>query len=391
MCGWQALRKKVNKEDKLARKIFLSACEASADVHCGHLIESVRKLDRDISFVGVGGEKMSEAGCEMIENTVDRAVMGYKAFAEVGYFVGVLGKIKKYLKNNKVDLVVVCDSPSFNFHVARIAKKLGIPVLFYVAPQLWAWAAWRIKKVRKYCDKLACILPFEKEWFGSRGVEAEFVGNPLYGELSVGELEGFVKKYENFDADSAKVALIPGSRKSEIESIWGAMQEIAVKLKADYPGISFTTVAVDEKAKDALVEKHIDGFDCDYSIRTVKETARASDMSLVMSGSATLEVASAGCPMIVMYQTNRFMWAILGWIVKSKFLCLVNIIAGRELIPEYMPYFKSAEPIYETARKMLGDAGGMRKLSAELIELVKPLASKDANEETAKLVLNLLS
>ena len=170
-------------KDKTYR-IFISAAEPSADAHCAGLITALQKSGYDIECVGVGGPKMAEAGCRLLETITGKAVMIYKAFRHVLHFYRLIKRITGFLKNNKVDLVIVCDSPAFNFHVAKAAKKAGIQTLFYVAPQLWAWAGWRIGKLRRYCDKLCCILPFEEDWFGQRGVEAVFVGNPLFDEVN---------------------------------------------------------------------------------------------------------------------------------------------------------------------------------------------------------------
>ncbi len=155
------------------KRIFLSSCEASGDAHCANLIKSLERVVSEdagkeegpisgIEFVGVGGQKMAEAGCELFEDSVRNAAMIYNAFGQVGYYYKLIRRIRGYLKANKVDLVVVCDSPAFNFHVAKAARKAKIEVLWYIAPQLWAWGAWRARKLRKRCTKLACILPFEK-------------------------------------------------------------------------------------------------------------------------------------------------------------------------------------------------------------------------------------
>jgi lipid-A-disaccharide synthase len=293
------------------------------------------------------------------------------------------------LKNNKVDLVIVCDSPSFNFHVAKAAKKAGVKTLFFVAPQLWAWGGWRIGKLRKRCDKLCCLLPFEQEWFGRRGLDAVFVGNPLLDKL---EIDGSrQEQYASFDPKNARLALMPGSRPAEIDSLWRPMQQIALRLKEKYPAVTFFAVAVDTKRKEILRAAQIPGFECQYSIDSVNKTAGAVNFSIVASGSATLEVAAAGCPMVIMYQSSRFLWHLFGhWIVKTKYLSLVNILAGRELVPEFMPYFTSIEPIIASIEQLLQDNNKLAWLSGELIKLTKPLAEKKASREVAKIALEML-
>jgi lipid-A-disaccharide synthase len=317
--------------------------------------------------------------------------MTYNAFGQIFYFRGLIKRIERYFEENPVDLVVVCDSPAFNFHVAKIAKKHGAKTLFYVAPQLWAWAPWRIRKLKKCCDKLCCILPFEQQWFGQRGVEAEFVGNPLLENLhTVSNAEK--KHYHGFESNNAKIALMPGSREAELNSLWVPMQQIAIKLKNKFGQLSFTTVAADETKKQMLQSKHIDGFECNYVTDSVYDTAGQCDFSIVASGSATLQVAAAGCPMVIMYQSSKLLWNLVGrWLITTKYLSLVNILAQKELVPEYMPYFSSIEPIAEKIEELLQDKGKLEYTSAKLTKMVKPLAVSKASEQVSNFVTKMLT
>jgi len=385
-------------------RIFISAAEPSADAHCAGLITALQQRGYRIEFVGVGGPKMASAGCRLLETTTGKAAMIYKAFRHVIHFYGVIRRIRSFVKNNKVDLVIVCDSPSFNFHVAKAAKKAGIKTVFYVAPQLWAWGGWRIRKLRKYCDKLCCILPFEQDWFGRRGMEAVFVGNPLFDEIypvrepkekvSNGvniDLASHRRQYINFEPRTARIALMPGSRAAEIASLWLPMQQIAIRLKQKYPEVTFTTVAVDAEREKILRAKQIPGFECQYTISSVSDTANAVDFAIVASGSATLEVTASGCPMVIMYQSSRILWHLVGWwLVKSRYLSLVNILSNKELVPEFMPYFSSIEPIVETIEQLLENNDRLTQISSELIKLAEPLAKKNASEQVADIVMEML-
>jgi len=372
--------------------VFISAAEPSADSHCAGLIRAMRQRRRDVEFVGVGGPRMAEAGCTLIESAVGQAVMAYNAFAHISYYYRLIRQTAKFLATNKVDLVIVCDSPAFNFHVAKAAKKLGIKTLFYVAPQLWAWAPWRISKLRRCCDKLCCILPFEQDWFTSRGIPAEFVGNPLLDELTPADLTVARRNYSTFDPTKARIAIVPGSRAAEVGSLWRPMQQIAVGLRKRYPNLTFTTVAVDEPTRGALDSTRLIGFRTNYAIDAVYQTARSCDFAVVASGSATLQVASAGCPMVIMYKTNPVLWHLLGrWLVTTKYLSLVNILAGRELVPEFMPYFRSVEPIVETIQGLFEDKAWLTQTSSDLLAVVQPLATKKAGSEVAQIATTLLA
>lgn len=371
-------------------RVFMSANEPSADAHCAEVIGAVRQAGANVDVIGIGGPKMAAAGCELIENTVDRAVMTHKAVAHAGYYYKLIRRVGRYLRENPVDLVVVCDSPSFNFHIAKAAKRAGTRTLFFVAPQLWAWAGWRIRKLRRCCDKLCCLLPFEEAWFGQRGVDTTFVGNPLLDKVPE-DLTSYRKDYSGFDPRRARIGLMPGSRLAEIESLWRPMQEIAIRLRGSFPAASFVAVATSEERRDLLREKQIPGSACEYSVDTVTDTADAADFCVVASGSATLEVASAGCPMVVMYQTNRILWHLFGrWLVHPPFFTLINLLAERELVPEFMPYFTSVDPIVAKVRAFLNDANALNRISNELIDVVEPLTAKRAGTEVARIVRGML-
>jgi len=370
--------------------VFLSAAEPSADAHCAGLIRTLRQSACNIEFVGVGGPQMAEAGCKLLEETVGKAVMIYKVIGQIGRYYKLIKRITGFLKNNKPDLVIVCDSPAFNFHIAKAAKKAGIKTLFYVAAQLWAWGGWRISKLRKYCDKLCCILPFEQDWFRQKGLDSIFVGSPLLDELDRC-LAHYRKEYTDFNPKNAVIALMPGSRAAEIDSLWKPMQTIAIRLKQKYSGAAFTTVALDTEKQQVLKANEIDGFSCSYTVGPVSNAAGSADLAIVASGSATLQVAAAGCPMVIMYQSSRILWHLIGrWLLKTKYLSLVNILAGRELVPEFMPYFGSVEPIAESIEQLLEDKGRLAQLSGRLIELAEPLAEKKACEQVAAIVVEML-
>lgn len=370
--------------------IFLSAAEPSADAHCAGLINALKQTGHNFSFTGVGGAKMAEAGCQLLEETAGRAAMIYKAFAHVARFFKLIIRIKAFFKKEKLDLVVVCDSPAFNFHIAKAAKKAGVKTLFYVAPQLWAWAPWRIKKLKKCCDKLCCILPFEPEWFSQRGLEATFVGNPLTEELANDPARA-AKNYTDLKNTDLTIALMPGSRPAEIKSLWQPMQQIAVRIKKQHPSARFTAVAADAGKKQMLRSSHILGFRCNYDIGSVSQAASNADFTIVASGSATLQVAAAGCPMVIMYQSSPILWHLIGrWLVKSKYLSLVNILAQCELVPEFMPYFTSINPIAETIEKLLADPEKLAQISTELIELTKPLAQTKASRQVSEIIIEML-
>ena len=374
------------------KRIFISSCEPSSDHHCAHLINTVNKTDgANIEWTGLGGEQMEKAGCRILEKTASRAVMAHNAFAHIKYYRQLIRRMTQYLHDNRPDLVIVCDSPAFNFHIAKAAKANGIKVLFYVAPQLWAWAPWRIGKMRRLCDKLACILPFEQQWFKDRGIDASFDGNPLFDGLTINTIEN-CKDYAGFDPAKTTIALLPGSRDAEIKKLWPAMQQIALKLKNRWPTIKFITSAHDADGLELLKSREIKNFQCEYTISNVPAVAKKAGFAFVASGSATLQVAAAGCPMIVIYRTSRILWHLVGrWLIRTRFLSLVNILAGCQMVPEFMPHFGSITPIVDKSKMIMRNKIRLTKISRELVRLIAPMTEKNASENTAKMVLDMLN
>jgi len=371
-------------------RIFVSAGELSSDLHCANLIKALKQAQATINWAGVGGPKMEAAGCELLETTVGKAAMLHNGFKEVAFYYGVLKRVKRFLQDNPVDLVIVCDSPAFNFHVAKAAKRAGIPVLFYVAPQLWAWGQWRLGKLRRCCDRLCCILPFEEQWFKERGVHATFVSNPLLDEVTQ-DLTPLVRTYADFDPSQLRLALVPGSRTAEIDTLWQPMQEIALQLQERYAQMKVVTVAANDERQAQLQGTHLPGFDCDYAVDAVRQTALNVDFVLVASGSACLEVATAACPMIVMYQASRILWHLIGkWLVKAPYYCLVNLLANRELVPEFMPYFRSVDPIVQQACALIDNREQLAQTSHDLIEITQPLAEQKTCTRVAEIVMDML-
>jgi lipid-A-disaccharide synthase len=316
--------------------------------------------------------------------------MLYNVLGQLGYYRKLIKTAKTFFKKHKPDLVIVCDSPAFNFHIARAAKKLRIPVLFYVAPQLWAWAPWRIGKLRRCCDRLACILPFEEEWFAQRGVKAEFAGNPLLDNLP-GPISSNIKEYRTYEPKHAKIALLAGSRNAEIRTLWPAMQEAAKGIKERYSRAEFVAVAADSEKLKMLKSLETGCLEVKYRLGGLMEAAMECDFALVASGSATVQVAAAGCPMIVMYQSNKALWHLLGrWLVRLKYLSLVNILAGEEVTPEFMPYFSSVEPIVRKSLEILGDRAVLARMSKELVSVAEPMAKGSASENVGKIVMEMI-
>jgi len=374
--------------EEVARTIYISAAEASADAHAAKLIHQLREKPEKLHCDGLGGEAMAAAGCELQENLVDRSAMLTHAFGQVFFYWKLLGRVKQHFAQNPPDVVVAIDSPAWNFHVALAAKKYGIPVLYYIAPQMWAWGGWRIGKLRSRVDKVACILPFEEAWFRERGVEAQYVGHPLFDDEQ--HISGPGPWAEN-SREFPTVALLPGSRKHEIQQLWKPMQEIARNIQQKFPQARFLT-AVSSEPNEILLRRDLDeSLEVDIRRTSVEAATRYADLALVASGTATLEVAAQSCPMIILYHVPWLQWHLVGrWLLKTPYLSLVNILAGRELAPEFMPFSGRVKEVGETALNLLAEDEQRQEMREALRYLMEPIIKPGAAAKTAELVKDLL-
>jgi lipid-A-disaccharide synthase len=374
--------------EEVTRTIYISAAEASADAHGARLIHQLREELGKVRCEGLGGEAMASAGCELLENLVDRSAMLTHAFGQVFFYWKLLKRVKRHFAQNPPDVVVVVDSPAWNFHVALAAKAYGIPVLYYIAPQLWAWGAWRIGKLRSRVDQVACIMPFEEKWFRERGVQAEYVGHPLFDdEHQINGLNPGMEINKNFPT----VALLPGSRKHEIQKLWQPMQEVARRIREKYPRARFVTAASSEGNETLLRQGLSAELEVDIRRMNIEAATRHADLALVASGTATLEVAAQNCPMIILYHVPWLQWNLVGRrLIKTPYLSLVNILAGRELAPEFMPFGGRIKEVTDQALGLLQNKEQRQEMRIALRQLVEPILKPGAAAKAAKMVRNLL-
>lgn len=382
-----------------AFRVFFSVAERSADLYAAGLINEFRRRHADSTFFGLSGPLSREAGAETFHDMTAGAAMLVGALGRVPEAWWVLRRLKRSFRDHPPDAAVLIDSPALNLPLAKLCKRFQIPVLYYVAPQTWAWAEGRVAKIRTLVDKLAVILPFEAEYFRRHGIEARFVGHPLFESLEAAPPDE--ERLADFAARGRPlVVLMPGSRRQVVHEVFPGQVEIAARIARAFPDAWFFVAAASPQTEDiarAIAARlarsglavPLPRFLFDHRFRA--EMIAAADLALVASGTATLEVAYHATPMIVMYNHGRLLYPTLTWafgLFGRKFLCtpwlsLPNIIAGRAVVPEYMPYYDSVEPIAEQAVAMLSDSAGLESRQRELAELIAPLVRTDVSATVA--------
>ena len=370
---------------------FLTAAEHSGDALGASLIHALRKRFPDARFVGVGGERMAAAGCRLIANPVGRSAMLIGAlFTESRYWWHRLKEIRTELRALKPDVVVPIDSSAINLRIAAVAKEEGFPVCYYVAPQVWASRPWRVKKIAQVVDTLCCVLPFEEKYFQDRGVKAVYVGHPMFDrpadlpENDPARLDPPLPG-RNAGGGELKVAVFPGSRKAEIDRHMPPMLRIMSEIRGKFPRVSFVAAAPSE-ARSWQIRHHLRSNNTPVDIRVGHSDAiiRWADLVLSKSGTATLQIARHRKPMVVMYAIAWWKWNFFArYVITTPYIALVNILAGRELVPEYIPFYGSPLPVARECIELLSRPELRETMSRELAELVKPLSPLSADQLAA--------
>ena len=388
----------------MARRVFITAAEVSGDKHAAQLIRSLRQLDPEIIVEGFGGPEMAAAGAIIHRETVSKAAMGLRGILRAFEIRDALKWTKAYFDSNRPDLQIGVDSPSMNFHFASVARERGIPVLQYVAPQLWAWAPWRMKKVRRRVDRLACVLPFEEQYFKEHGVNAEFVGHPLFDELPA---ERSSQTIHTEPLVNPVVGILPGSRTSEASKNLPHLLDVARRIFLTIPGTTFltpTTAATDGVVRSIVSEARAThprpALPIEIEQNRFDEMVPRCDLCITVSGTATLHVATFGVPMIVVYRTNPAVWNLGGrLLIRTRTFALVNVLARRlpggeeagNVVPEFVPWYGSNEPVANAAIDLLNSRDKLNEQKKRLAELIASLDKPGASLRTARMAIDMMN
>lgn len=341
---------------------FISAGEASGDLHAAALIEELKRADRQACFTFLGGDLMAKAvGADPVIHYSRMAFMGFsEVLRNLRTIFGNLSVAKKSIAEACPDALILVDYPSFNLKLAKYADKLGIPVYYYIAPKVWAWKEWRVKSIRRYVRRVLSILPFEKEYFSSRNVAVSYVGNPSREEIDsrialMASREEFLKSH-CLD-DKPILALIPGSRKGEIRNNLPIMDAVAQRHPEFQPVVA---------GAPGMPREFYDEFTrMSVVVGVTFELMRHADAALVTSGTATLECALAGTPQVVCYRANgvKLSYNIMKHLLKVKYVSLPNLIVDRDIIPEMLVHLCTVDSVDAELNKILpGRAGRERQL-----------------------------
>lgn len=370
--------------------VAIIAGEASGDQHGAKLVKAMLKKNPALFFCGIGGPALRQAGVRILVEASELTVVGItEVWSKIPVILKSMGTIKKLLKSLKPDLLILIDFPDFNLHVAAAAKKSGIPVLYYISPQIWAWRRGRVKRIGKLVDHMAVILPFEQPFYSEHNVAATFVGHPL--------LDSSLPTSEQVMAGGAEgqttIGLVPGSRDNEILRHLPTMLATADILKEKLKHVIFIishAPSVERKHIDTIVSEHPGRMAVEVISDGVEAVFERSDVIVAASGTVTLQAAIHGTPMVIIYKVSPISFWVGRALVRVPNIGLVNLVAGEQLVPEFVQNGASPGNIASAVEDMLKDSDKLNHLKRQLFGLRDVLGGTGASDRVADIAFDML-
>lgn len=382
--------------------ILFTAFEPSGDDHAAAVIEKLREYAPELSIAAWGGANMRAAGADIIEHTGSDPVMGIPGPDKIAEHLAINRRIDRWLRDHPVRVHVPVDSPAANFPICKIAKKHGAKVVHLVAPQVWAWGSWRVNKLRRATDLVLCLLPFEETYFSERNVPARFIGHPLFDDYEGPGRPFGEAKMRRIDAEaqgliegSPKLALLPGSRKKEHLANFPLLLETYRVLKKKHATLAGVVAASSEEAETRLrqIAQESGGWpeDLDLVVHGTDAVVRWCDVALVVSGTVTLQVARQQRPMVAVYKSSKLMYQLIGrWLLSTRYFTLPNLIADREVVPEFVPHFDGHERITAEVERLLLDLDAAANQRDELVKIIDRFHGEHAADNAAHAIARMV-
>ena len=372
------------------KNILIVAGEASGDLHGSKVVEVIRELNPQVRVVGMGGNHLRRAGTEILIDSSHLAVVGItEVLGRLGDLIRAYRKLKDLIRSQEIGLLILIDFPDFNLGLAGIAKDAGVPVLYYISPQVWAWRSGRVQKIVRRVSRMAVIFPFEVALYEEAGLKAEFVGHPLMDTL--GQTEDLSPSQEEGWNGNPLIALLPGSRHKEVKALLPEMARAAQIMTQKWSEVGFLLALAPTIARrDAEEMLPSSGIRVQVVEGMTYQAIRAADLVWVASGTATLETAILGKPMVIAYQVSPLSYWVGRAMIRVGWIGLANIVAGRTVVPELIQKEARGERIAEETQKILEDEPYRRGMIEGLAEVKQKLGSPGAAERVARMALEMI-
>ena len=372
-------------------EILIIAGEASGDLHGAALIEKLKSSSSTLRISGIGGDKMAAAGMEILYHINKLSFLGFaEVLKHLPYIKEVQKNIIEHVRQQNIKLAVLIDYPGFNLSIAKKLKKLDVKIVYYISPQIWAWGAGRIKKIRRLVDKMIVFFPFEYELYKSNDVSVEQVDHPLIDRF---KSYNFIPKEELFakyklPAGKEILLIMPGSRMNEVSKLLPDLLEAAKNISKDF---NLTPVIACSDNIDVSVFNEYSGSDAHFITANTYDFMRYAKIGIIKSGTSTLEAGILGLPMVIVYRTTLLTYIIGRMLVKVKNIGLINIVAGKQIVPELIQHEVTAGNIYREVHKLISDTRKYDDTKSELHKIEAKLGAAGASEKAASIILKELS
>lgn len=374
-------------------RIFVSAGETSGDLHAGNLIRAIRRLAPEAEIAGIGGPRMEAAGARLVERPVGLSLIGLRPIlAAVPQYLGLLSRTDRFLAAWRPDVAVTVDCPGLHFLIGSRLRVRQIPTLWYIPPQLWAWASWRVHKLRRRFTRVACILPHEEQFFRENGVPVTYVGNPVVDHLREAPLDEAFMAGLRHSPDERLIAILPGSRRQEVVPILRRQLTVARAMAARHPPCTFVLALAAEHHRPWVAPVVAEsGLPIRVVVGKTHEVQRAADFALSKSGTTTLELAYYETPMAVFYNISPLDWAIgKRFLFTTPYMTLPNVLAGRCIVPEYMQERPVAPAEIDECCALLTDPARRTDVKTALSEVRRRIDVPGTADHAAREVLALV-
>lgn len=370
-------------------RILIVTGEASGDLHGAHLVKALKALSPDLQIVGIGGASMQAAGAEVVKDIPQLDVMGLIGLSAVKTMLQRVSRIRALIKRERWDLVVLIDNPGLNFHFARVAKASGLKVLYYIAPQVWAWRRGRMRWIQQRVDHVVAILPFEEPLYKNAGVRCTFVGNPLLDEVAPTYDRDALRRQFGLTDDGPVIGLFPGSRKAELLEHVPLLLETVKRLVERHPTMQFV-LAQASSVQDRFLADLLKGSPVPIKVfrNMASEVMAASDLLVVKSGTSTLQAAVVGTPMILFYRAPSWItYRLARLLIRVPWIGLANLVAGRGIVPELIHDEATPERLAQETVRLLTDRRAYDEMKVALRSVREALGTPGASHRAAETVL----
>jgi len=375
------------------KKILIVCGEASGDLHAAELVKAIKDIYPSVRFTGLGGKKLKAEGVELYYDLTKLAVIGFwEVLRHIKTFKKIFRRVLDEATKDKPDLAVLVDYPGFNLRLAEKLHEMGIPVIYYISPQVWAWGKNRMKSIKKNIDRMVVLFPFEEKLYQQNNMPVSFVGHPLLDVVKANEPRSSFLAKQGLSPDKLTISLLPGSREKEVNSLLPVMLKSCQEINEYFYGRAQFLILRSPTVKKELFDQALIGLKIPLKVISdaTYDSIAASDFCLVCSGTATLETGILSTPMVILYKVNFLTWAFIRMMIKIPYIGLVNVVKERKVCEEFIQFQCNPRDICDYLIPVLQDKDRLSRLKLDLLDIRQKLGDAGASQKAARIIVEAL-